>query len=250
MPDKSKGEEFLKFKSFEYAHRGLHDNNINIVENSLEAFERAKNHGYGIELDVQLTKDKIPVVFHDQNLRRIVNLDKDLSDLNYSQLKKLKLSNTNYSIPSLKEVLELIDGKVPLIIEFKSFNHKDMTLLIKSMELLDYYSGDYMVESFNPLMVRWFRLNRPEIIRGQLSSNMKKKGKDFLKTLPLTYMLTNILSRPNFVAYNHLFKNNLTLIMLNLIFKSNLVAYTVTNYQDFLNNKKKFTIQIFEDFLP
>lgn len=102
-----------------YAHRGLFDNDSEAPENSLPAFKRAVDAGYGIELDVQLSKDGIPVVFHDATLKRMCGVDGNVWDYTLKELQQMKLANSSATIPTFAEVLKTVDGKVPLIIEYK-----------------------------------------------------------------------------------------------------------------------------------
>lgn len=102
------------------AHRGLHDINNGIVENSLEAFDLAVQKKYIIELDVQILKDNNIVVFHDNNLHRLTGVNKNISEVTYEEIKDLKLRNTNSYIPKLEEVLNFINGRVPILIEIKN----------------------------------------------------------------------------------------------------------------------------------
>ena len=99
-----------------FAHRGLHDNNHQIPENSLAAFQRAVDAGYGIELDVQLSADRIPVVFHDATLSRMCGIDRRVNELTFAELRQLSLVNTKEQIPSFQEALALVNGKVPLLV--------------------------------------------------------------------------------------------------------------------------------------
>lgn len=104
-----------------YAHRGLHqDKNIS-PENSLAAFQLAVDNNYGIELDVNLTMDHVPIVFHDGDLKRVCGLDKKVNEMTFEELKSLRLYNSNERIPHLQEVLDLVDNQVPLIIELKAY---------------------------------------------------------------------------------------------------------------------------------
>ena len=105
------------FKKVLYAHRGLFDNATNAPENSLAAFQKAVDAGYGIELDIQLTKDKIPVVFHDFTLDRVCGVKGKVCDFTYEELLKFPLSGSDQRIPKFSEVLSLVDGRVPLIVE-------------------------------------------------------------------------------------------------------------------------------------
>ena len=153
-----------------FAHRGLHDNNHQIPENSLAAFQRAVDAGYGIELDVQLSADQIPVVFHDATLGRMCGIDRRVNELTFAELRQLSLVNTKEQIPSFQEALALVNGKVPLLVELK-MEHLDFDIPRKADALLSEYSGDYCIESFHPAALYWYRKNRPQIFRGQLSTN-------------------------------------------------------------------------------
>ena len=105
-----------------FAHRGLHDNNHQIPENSLAAFQRAVDAGYGIELDVQLSADRIPVVFHDATLSRMCGIDRRVDELTFAELRQLSLGNTKEQIPSFQEALAFVNGKVPLLVELCHHN--------------------------------------------------------------------------------------------------------------------------------
>ena len=102
-----------------YAHRGLHDNQTDAPENSLKAFQLAVEAGYGIEMDVQLSKDEVPVVFHDETLKRMCGTEGKVWEYTLEELQKMKLADSDETIPTFQEVLELVGGKVPLIVEYK-----------------------------------------------------------------------------------------------------------------------------------
>ena len=118
-PGFHKREKWQHLTGWDYAHRGLHDNEHGIPENSMAAFQRAVDKGYGIELDVHLTADNQLVVFHDDTLTRMCGINKKISGFLYSYLQQLRLLGTGEGIPLFKDVLALVDGKVPLIIELK-----------------------------------------------------------------------------------------------------------------------------------
>ena len=134
-----------------YAHRGLWGGTI--PENSLSAFENAVKNGFGIELDVQLSKDDVVMVFHDYSLKRMTGTEGDLKDFTKDQLKELSLLSTNEKIPTFEEVLQVVDGKIPLLIELKGEN-LDNSLCPKVARILENYKGEYCVESFNPLLIK------------------------------------------------------------------------------------------------
>lgn len=181
------------------AHRGYHSKELGIPENSIPAFEKAILNNYIIELDVHILKDGNVVVFHDDNLKRMTGVDKKIKNTTYEEISKLKLYGTNYKIPLLKDVLELVCGSVPIIIELK-YDVVVGKLESKLVEILNSYKGKYVVKSFSPLSVLWFRIHNPNIIRGQLSQGYFSTKNIFEKTL-LKNMCFNIITKPDFVSY-------------------------------------------------
>ena len=179
------------------AHRGVNDNN-KVVENTLESFSNAVKLGYAIEFDIHLLKDNEIVVYHDDNLKRLTGINKDLKDLTYDDIKDIKLLNTNQTIPKLSEVLKLVNGKVPLIIELK-YDRKVGLLEKELVKYLDNYKGKFAVKSFNPLIVRWFKINRKDYIRGLLVPRNSKK----LKKKIMSHMLLKPLCKPDFLSVDY-----------------------------------------------
>ena len=146
------------------AHRGIHDN-IKIYENTIEAFKLAIEKNYIIEIDIHKTVDNKIVVFHDYNTQRLFDVNLKIENTTYKELKKLK----KFHIPTLEEVLKIVDGKVPLLIELKQPN-KVGELEKITMKILNKYKGQFAIQSFNPKTIYWFKKNYPNILRGQLSS--------------------------------------------------------------------------------
>ena len=191
------------FRGVNYAHRGLHSRDRSVPENSLAAFRLAARAGYGIELDVQLSKDGQVVVFHDADLRRVCGVDRRVDELTLSELRELRLCGTEESIPLFSEVLGTIRGAGPLIVELKTGRH-NRELCEKTYRLLEDYRGDVCIESFNPFIVAWFRFHAPDLIRGQLAAPYREFRKDKLpviRAFMLSRTLYNILARPQFIAY-------------------------------------------------
>ena len=185
-----------------YAHRGLHGGDD--PENSIGAFRNAVEYGCGIELDVRLSADGEVVVFHDDNLKRMCGFDRPVNTLTASQLARVPLMGTEYTVPRLKDVLRVVDGAVPLLIELKG-EDKSTELCDKLFPLLDNYSGAFCIESFNPLLLKYVREHRPAFIRGQLVDILTKesyKGSPIVRFM-LSHLLLNVLSRPHFIAYNY-----------------------------------------------
>lgn len=192
-----------RIRGVELAHRGLHENPT-LPENSIGAFRAAVEAGYGIELDVQLSSDGVPVVFHDQSLERVCGLPGSTRDYPLSELAKTPLfEQEGTGIPTFREVLDVVGGRVPILVEIKGEDPAFDKTCAKAAELLDSYAGEYYVESFNPLVLAWFRKNRPAVLRGQLAMAYlrrdKYKGK--IKYFILQRFLLNFRSRPDFLAY-------------------------------------------------
>ncbi|MBP3611037.1 MAG: glycerophosphodiester phosphodiesterase [Lachnospiraceae bacterium] len=238
-----------EFKGWYYAHRGLHDNRSDAPENSVKAMRLAVENGYGIELDVQLTKDEKVVVFHDATLKRVCGVDARVNSMTYEELQKLHLLDSGEKIPLFSEVLKVIDGKVPLIMEVKMVDSKTRVCELADKEL-EGYKGVYCMESFHPFAVRWYRKNRPEVVRGQLSANFRKEGqKEGVQEWLVHQLLVNILGRPDFVAYSHKSASNLSRCLTRKM-GAVAVAWTIRSQQELDRNRKKFDLFIFEGFRP
>jgi glycerophosphoryl diester phosphodiesterase len=185
-----------------FAHRGLHTEDKSVPESSLAAFARAAERGYGVELDVQLSKDGEVVVFHDDDLKRVCGVDKRVDELDLSELKKLFLCGTEQRIPLFSEVLPVIKD-VPVIVELKN-GRRNRELCEKTLALLNAHGGEYCIESFNPFIVAYFRFHAPHIFRGQLSQrteDFKKGGMNGAESFILGNLLFNFAARPQFIAY-------------------------------------------------
>lgn len=183
------------------AHRGMHNIKEGIPENSMMAFEKAIKNNYIIELDVHILKDGNIVVYHDDNLKRLTGIDINIKDMKYVELKNIKLQGTEQEIPLLKDVLNFVDGRVPVIIELK-YDNKCGLLENEVIKILKTYTGKYAVKSFNPLSVNYIRRRAPEIIRGQLSSDFKEEKINGFKKFFMSNMLFNFISKPDFISYD------------------------------------------------
>ena len=201
-PGRASKKDKKPFMYKNFAHRGLHKKDKTVPENSLAAFERASSYGYGIELDVQLSKDGQVVVFHDDTLNRVCGVDSRVDEKTYDELSKISLCGTTQTIPLFSEVLKTVRGRGPLIVELKN-GKRNEELCEKTYALLSKYSGEYCIESFNPFIVRWFKKNAPEVIRGQLANPPKDYNGEVgpITAVILGNCLLNFLSRPQFIAY-------------------------------------------------
>lgn len=238
------------FLGFWYAHRGYHDNKTDAPENSLKAFELAVEHGFGIELDVQLTKDEKVVVFHDNDLKRVCGVDAPVNSKTFEELQELSLLSSNEKIPLFTDVLKVIGGKVPVIVEIKMVDSKTRVCELAN-DILKDYKGQFCIESFHPLAVKWFKKNRPELMRGQLSANYKKEGdlENFGAWLT-HFLLTNIVCKPDFIAYSCKSADNVSFRLCTKLLGALPVAWTIKSKELLMEAKDKYKIFIFEGFDP
>ena len=191
------------FRGINYAHRGLHSRDRSVPENSLPAFRKAAREGYGIELDVRLSKDGKVVVFHDDTLERVCGVPSRVDELTWEELRALRLYGTDERIPLFSEALRSIQGAAALIVELKN-GPRNRELCEKTKAILEEYRGNVCIESFNPLIVAWFRFHAPQLVRGQLATAYRDYNRDGVNAAAafvLHNTLLNFLSRPQFIAY-------------------------------------------------
>ena len=182
------------------AHRGLFSPSGGAPENSLAAFRRAMDKGLTIELDVRATRDGEVVVMHDDTLGRMTGDPRRISDVTAAEIAKLRLKGSDESIPTLAEVLRLVDGQVPLFIEIK--NRGSVGRLEEALaKELDGYEGRVAAISFNPYSLAYLAKRSPRVVRGQLSGTFKGEGVAWYKEIVLQRLLLNWKSRPSFIVY-------------------------------------------------
>lgn len=250
MPRMAGKPDTATFTRWLYAHRGLHDNRTDAPENSLRAFQKAVEAGFGIEMDIQMTKDHVPVVFHDFTLKRICNADGKIADYTFEELQQFHLCDSDQKIPKFEDVLKLVDGKVPLIVELK-IEALDTSICPAGDKLLSAYKGMYCIESFNPLGVFWYRRHRKEIVRGQLSDAFLKEGeyRGVLYFL-LQNLVFNFLTKPDFIAYHHKYPEILSRRICRGLYHNTAAAWTIKSQKELDAARKNFDIFIFDSFMP
>lgn len=240
-----------EFTSVKYAHRGLHDEKL--PENSLPAFRAATEAGFGIELDVRLTKDEVMVVFHDDDLKRMCGIDKRVDTLTYKELSEYTLLDTEYKIPTLAEVLATVDGKVKLLIEIKE-DAGNSRVSERLVEELSGYNGKYIIESFNPLSLGVIKKLMPNVERGFLSQRfMANENKEYHKFIHflLHHLLVNRISSPNFIAYDIGGRRALSLRIARRLLGAVTVAWTVRSpEEEAIAKAAGFKTIIFENYIP
>ncbi|MBR2302639.1 MAG: glycerophosphodiester phosphodiesterase [Clostridia bacterium] len=227
------------------AHRGLHDKHS--PENSLSAFKKAIDKNYAIEIDVQMTKDGVIVVFHDDFLDRMTNATGDLREKTFDEIKNLYLKNSTERIPTFREFLSLVDGKTPVLIEIK--DHKNIGILEEKLtKQLLRYNGEFALQSFNPYITKWFKQNT-NFCAGILSCFFCDVKLAWYKKLMLKnlYLLKNV--KADFVSYeaNAGYTFNKLKKLKN---KKPILFWTVKSIEDMQRYNQVCDNVIFENFLP
>lgn len=188
------------------AHRGLHDQAIGTLENTASAFAAAMARDYTIECDLQVTRCGEAVVFHDDAVGRLMNARGQVRAHDVAALKAMAFRNGSDRIQTLSELLEQVDGRVPLVIELKTHWDGDATLVQRAAALLARYSGPHAVMSFDPDQIEAFAALSPGTVRGIVADRVTNS---YYGTLPLsTRLALRSLShvtrtRPHFISYFH-----------------------------------------------
>ena len=244
-PSDADEKQYDGFANRSYAHRGLHGGDI--PENSLAAFEAAAAAGYGIELDIRMSKDGKVIVFHDDDFSRMCSDGRTPEQTGYLQISSLHLSGTEQRIPLLEQALSAVSGRVPLIIEFKT--QKDYeALCYRAIEILDSYSGLFCVESFDPRIMRYIRKKRPKWMRGQLAC-ANRKDRSALESFVFSNLFLNLVSKPHFIAYRFEEMRNINFRLSTGLLRGLSAIWTVRSSEDFeALCKKDVDIIIFENF--
>lgn len=181
------------------AHRGLH--NETIPENSLASFKAAKDKGYNIEIDIHLLEDGDFAVFHDANLRRMCGVKQRTDKLTSAELKDYKLNGTKEHIPTLKEVFDVIDGKVGILIEIKTLTNRIIAQKLNEYIENSGYTGDFAIQCFSPISLKWFRKNTTDIPVGILAFDYRRIGLIGLLGYHLSCGVSRKIIKPDFIAY-------------------------------------------------
>lgn len=236
-------------KNFKYAHRGLHDSEK--PENSMAAFRAALEHGYGIEFDIHLIKDGNLAVLHDRSLLRITGVEGNVTDLTTEELSNYHLCGTEETIPTFRQVLELFDGKAPLIIELKCNNDAE-ALVDTAVKAMEGYEGPYCMESFDPRCVYVLKKKYPHIIRGQLTEDYFRSGSRLPAPLKwvMKHQALNFLTLPDFVAYKYRDIRTFSNTLARKFWGIAGVTWTLQTQEEFDDAVSDGWIPIFENFTP
>ncbi|MDE7003219.1 MAG: glycerophosphodiester phosphodiesterase [Oscillospiraceae bacterium] len=243
-----------RLEGVRYAHRGLHDPALGIPENSMAAFRRAVEHGFGAELDVHLMADGGLAVVHDSSLKRVCGADVCIEDLTAADLARHPLMGTQETIPLLSQVLELFQGKTPLVIELKVERGNAAALTDGVMAALEGWNGAYCLESFHPAALLRLKEKHPQVLRGQLSQNFLKPEEANGLSLPVRFALTNLLTtaftRPDFIAYSWKDRGNASLRLMKALYGVHEVSWTVRDRETMDALDRAGAASIFEGFVP
>jgi glycerophosphoryl diester phosphodiesterase len=187
------------------------------------------------------------MVFHDDTLNRVTGVDKKLCELTAQELTKISLSGTDQTIPTFVDVLKLVDGRVPLLVELKGESF-DVSLCKKVADILLEYKGEFCVESFNPLLIKEIKKYLPDTFRGQLYTNVcrDKKSHSALNII-ISLMALNFLATPDFIAYNKLDRNSLPVKLSAKLYKAPSFVWTTRGKAELDKAHALGEIPIFED---
>lgn len=243
-----------KFAGMRFAHRGLHNTVEGLPENSMAAFHKAVECGFGAELDVHLMADGSLAVVHDSNLQRVCGKNLIIEDMRAEELSDYPLEGTEEYIPLFPDVLDIFEAKTPLIIELKAENGNAAALTDAVMTLLRDWNGTFCIESFHPAVLYHLKKHYPDILRGQLSQNFLREGNEGALSLPVRFLLTNLLTtaftRPDFIAYNHEDRSCPALRLMKRLYGVHEVAWTVRNAGRLKELEAENAVPIFENFIP
>ena len=237
-------------RGWSYAHRGLHKPGV--PENSMAAFRAALDKGYGIEFDVHLLKDGNLAIIHDSSLERTAGADVHIEELTTEELKQYPLEGTEEIIPTFRQLLDLYAGKAPLIVELKPEGGNHAALCQKAAQMLETYEGPYCIESFDPRCVKWFRENRPQVVRGQLAENFVKSDPKMplWLRLALTHQLMIFGTVPGFAACKFADRKRLSPWLCRKLWKAQGVTWTLRTKEEYDIAVREGWLPIFEGFEP
>lgn len=250
LPSRADKDAFAPFQGLMAAHRGLYEKDQSVPENSLEAFRRAAEYGCGVELDVQLSKDGAVVVFHDDTVDRMTTEKGRVDSFTLKELQAMPLMGTEHRMPLFTDVMAVLDGVSPTIVELKSTpNYPE--LCEKTLAILRTLKGPYCVESFDPRIVRWFYKHAPDLTRGQLTeaySYWRKAGLPVWRCVLMHTLFINFLTHPQFIAFGRGKRPLCMLLGRKLGAKT--VFWTERPDSDHETLAKRYDCRIFEHYRP
>jgi glycerophosphoryl diester phosphodiesterase len=245
--------DISEIRRYDYARRGFRGADGKIPENSMAAIRAAIDHGYGLDLDVRLTRDGVPVVFADTRLERMTGIEGSVENSVLDELKELKLGDSEEEIPTLEEALQEIDGRVPVILNIHTEDDNFNAISDQVCEVVDAYEGVFAIESMDVRVLRWYRKQRSEYIRGQISDFNHRSGSSFMNLLLdilTSCLLMNFLTAPDYISTNIDSRNNPSIWLCRLVYRVPRMDRTVRSLEDYELVKTDGSTVVFEDIEP
>lgn len=227
-----------------FAHRGLHAG-TDVPENTPAAFALARQAGFGVELDLRLTADGETAIFHDPVLRRLCGRDDRIETLAADTVGSIPVLGSGQNIPLLRTALASLGG-APLLCDIKGRGIRDRIRVSRAAwPLLHAYPGEVLIESFDPFVLLWFRIHQPQVRRGLLATTHDRFGLPTAATL-----LFNILTRPDFIAYNCRQHRSVLFLLCRWLYRPAVIGWTVTDRLTEEKNRSRYDAFIFEQYDP
>lgn len=245
--------DMSEIRRYDYAKRGFFNPKRGIPENSLAAFDEAVAHGYGMTMDVRLSLDGVPVVFHDEHLYRMTQRDGEVENLTLRELQEYRLGNTEEGIPALADALKLVDGQVPVLIGLRTCGDNVEELCDAVCEVLDAYEGVFAVFSVDPRVLRWFRRERNEYIRGQVVDYSYCSGYTITSRiwdLFCSSLLLNFLTEPDMLVCSMSVKYNPSVWLCRVLYQVPRLYWTVRSIEEYEAVKTDGAAAVFEAVEP
>ena len=245
--------DLSEIRRYDYARRGFFDPTKNIPENSLAAYRAAIEHGYGITMDVRVTRDGVPVLFHDPRLYRMTGAEGSVESSTLAELKELRLGRSEEEIPTLEEAFRLIDGQVPVLLELHVEEGNLEMLCDRTCDELDVYEGVFGIQSFDPRVLRWFRQQRNEYIRGQMIDYNHSSGyslRSRIWDLFCASLFMNFLTEPDMISCSLGSRINPSLWLCRLLYRVPRLQWTVKSMEEYESVRTDGAIVIFEAIEP
>ncbi|MBQ3792270.1 MAG: hypothetical protein II797_04105 [Clostridia bacterium] len=242
-----KGKEVMSaFEGRIIAHRGMFSPEEGRPENTMISFRKAVENGYGIETDIHITRDNRLVLSHDDNLKRVFGVDFRIEDHDYEELTSFTVPGTSEHVPLLRDLLDLADGKVPLVLELKG-SRSEIRMVSFFKEMMESYRGDYCIESFDPFLVQEVRRLMPSAPRGILADKYEGKTGRSLPGILSRFLLFNSLCRPHFISYGITGGRPLSLRLLSTLLGAFPVCWTIRTPEELKKASKHYSALICEN---
>jgi glycerophosphoryl diester phosphodiesterase len=245
--------DLSEIRRYDFARRGFRGSDKDIPENSPEAFRQAIDHGYGIQMDVRLTRDGVPVVFADSRVERMTGGRGSVENSTIEELRELTLGDGLETIPTLEEVLDLVDGQVPVLLDLRVDHNNADALADQVCEVVDTYDGIFAIESTDPRVLVWFRKQRKEYIRGQKVDFTHRSGtgwKSVIWDFVCSSLLLDFLTEPDYISTNIDHRKNPSLWICRMLYRVTRMDWTVKTLEDYELVKTDGSTVVFEDIEP